>query len=310
MHRSAILGIGLAISALAGSALAQTPETRAGVMPPNPKAPLAAIPLRDGAYWMSGGISNSGFVIGDKGVIVIDAQTFVPAAKGVLAEIAKLTPKPVDTVILTHSDPDHINGLPAFPRGLAIIAHPNTKAVIEAVIADPKSNGLTPPAEIKDYVPTHTVRTTEHITVDGVRLVLIHTAAAHTDGDLIVFLPKQKVVYAGDLLTPAVGPYPGIHLNKQGSALGWVASIKAMLALDADIFVSGHGDPLTRVEVLAGLHAAEQRRAEIAALVARKMSLVDIKAALHDAPLAGPAARFPTFIETTYQELTSGGERG
>ena len=286
------------MAVVASPALAQMP------------AASAARQVAPGAYWMSGGISNSGFVIGDKGVIVIDAQTFVPAAKGVLAEIAKLTPKPVDTVILTHSDPDHINGLPAFPRGLAIIAHPNTKAVIEAVIADPKSNGLTPPAEIKDYVPTHTVRTTEHITVDGVRLVLIHTAAAHTDGDLIVFLPKQKVVYAGDLLTPAVGPYPGIHLDKQGSSLGWVASIKAMLALDADVFVSGHGDPLTRAEVLARLQTAERRRAEIAALVARKMSLVDIKAALHDAPLAGPAARFPTFIETTYQELTSGGERG
>lgn len=287
------------LAAIASPALAQAPA--AGLTPA--AAPGARI-VAPGAYWISGGISNSGFIIGDKGVIVIDAQTFVPAAKGVLAEIAKLTPKPVDTVILTHSDPDHINGLPAFPRGITIIAHENTKAVVEGVIADPKSNGLAPTPEIKDYVPTHTVRSRERVTLDGVRLVLIHTAPAHTDGDLIVYLPRQKVVYAGDLLTPAVGPYPGIHLNKQGSSLGWFAAIKAMLALDANVFVSGHGDPLTRADVQARLQTAERRRAEIAALVAKNMSLAAIKAALHDEPLAGPAARFPTFIETTYQELT------
>ena len=281
--------------AMAGPVAAQIPAS----LP----APSPAKAVAPGAYWMSGGISNSGFVIGDKGVIVIDAQTFVPAAKGVLAEIAKLTPKPVSTVILTHSDPDHINGLPAFPRGLVIIAHPNTKTVIEGVIVDPKSNGLPPPTEIKDYVPTRLVRTTERVTIDGVRLVLIHTGPAHTDDDLIVYLPRQKVVYAGDLLAPDIGPYPGIHLNKHGSSLGWMASVRAMLALDADVFVSGHGDPLTRAEVRVRLQAAERRRAEIVALVARAKSLAEIKAALHDKPLAGPAARFPTFIETTYQEL-------
>ncbi len=288
---------------LAGSpALAQPPVPAAA--PASATAP-AARSVAPGVYWFPGAINNSGFVIGDKGVIAIDAQIFVPATRAEVAEIARLTSNPINVVILTHSDPDHINGLPAFPRGIEIIAQENAKAEIEGVIADPKSNGLPPPAEIRDYAPTHTVGRRESLTRDGVRLVLIHTAPAHTDGDLIVYLPRYKVAFAGDLLTPAIGPYPGIHLNKHGSSLGWIASVRAMLALDADTFISGHGDPVTRAQVQARLAAAEQRRAEIAAMVAKSMSLAQIKLALHDAPLPGPAARFPTFIETTYQELTT-----
>lgn len=270
-----------------------------------PGAPLTVTQLAPGDYLVSGGISNAGFIVGDDGVIAIDAEIFVPLAKAELAEIAKLTPKPVNAMILTHSDPDHINGLPAFPQGMTIIAQANAVAEIQGAIADPTSNGLPPPAEIRDYAPTHSVQSREELTLDGVRLILIHTAPAHTDGDLIIFVPKSRLVYAGDLLTPAIGPYPGIHLNKHGSSLGWMASVRAMLALDADVFVSGHGEPLHRADVKARLQAAEQRRAEIVTMVGKGMTLAEIKLALHDAPLPGPAARFPTFIETTYQELTA-----
>ena len=204
-------------------AFAQPGPMSAGVAP-------AAKQVAPGVYWVPGAISNSGFIIGDRGVVAIDAQIFIPATRAEVAEIASLTPNPINAVILTHSDPDHINGLPAFPRGIEVIAQENAKLEIEGAIADPKSNGMPPPAEIRDYVPTHTVRRSESLTLDGVRLVLIHTAPAHTDGDLVVYLPRYKVVFAGDLLTPAIGLYPGIHLNKHGSSLGWIASVRAMLA--------------------------------------------------------------------------------
>ncbi len=275
--------------------------------PPMPVQTLAVMPLSGGAYWVSGGISNTGFIIGTSGVIVIDAQTFLPAARTVLADIARLTPKPVNAIILTHSDPDHINGLPAFPRGIEIIAQDNAKRDIERVITDPRSNGLPPAPEIKDYVPTHTVGASEQLTLDGVLLSLIHTGPAHTDGDLIVYVPAQKLVYAGDLLAPAVGPYPGIHLAKNGSSLGWIRSIEAMLALDADRFVTGHGGVMTRAEVEDRLHVGERRRAEIKAMVDRHMTLTEVQTALHDARLPGLASRFPTFVETTYAELTGDG---
>ncbi len=285
------------------SALAQ-PESR-GAGTPSPDVTLSITALPGHAYWVGGGIANTGFVIGDKGVIAIDAQYFAVTAKNELGEIAKITPKPVNAIILTHSDPDHVNGLPAFPRGAEIIAQENAKAEIIAALADPHPAFTKPPAELKDYLPTRTVKLRKELMLDGVRLILIHTGPAHTDGDLVIFLPVQKIVFAGDLLAPAVGPYPGIHLEKHGASLGWIQSVKAMLALDANIFISGHGPSLSHAEVAARLATAEARRAEIERLVNEHMSLEQVKTTLHDAPLTGTAARFPTFTETTYQELTA-----
>src|ERR1051326_5506842 len=90
-------------------------------------APLNMMPLRGGAYWMSGGAGgNTGFIIGANGVIVIDAKMTADSAKGMLAEIGKVTPKPVTHVILTHSDADHVNGLAGFPKGLVIRSEEHT----------------------------------------------------------------------------------------------------------------------------------------------------------------------------------------
>lgn len=266
---------------------------------------LSVMPLKGGAYWVTGGISNTGFVVGTTGVVVIDAQMFVPVAKKEMAQIAMITSKPVNVIILTHSDPDHINGLPAFPRGVEIIAQVNAKAEIQQAVIDPSSNGFPPPPEIKDYVPSRTVRDTESMVLDGVSVVLIHAAPAHTDGDLAIFLPEQKVVFAGDLLTPEIGLYPGIHLDKHGSSMGWFQSIMAILALDANIYIPGHGQPLTKEAVMNRLTVAEERRAQIKTLFDQGKTLDQIKASVKDVPLPGTASRFPTFVETTYQELNA-----
>jgi glyoxylase-like metal-dependent hydrolase (beta-lactamase superfamily II) len=266
---------------------------------------LSVNPLRGGVYWISGGLSNTGFVIGNNGVIVIDVQMFMPVARRQLADIAKLTSKPVNEIILTHSDPDHINGLPAYPRGIEIIAQEHAAAEMRRVVEDPSSNGFPPPPEIKDYMPTHTVQSREDLILDGVPVVLLHTAPAHTDGDLAIYLPSQKIVFAGDLLTPAVGEYPGIHLEKQGSSRGWFESMKVILALDADVYVPGHGKLLSKDILVSRLKRSEQRWAEIKVLFDQGKTLSEIKATLHDTPLKGIASRFPTFIETTYREFSA-----
>ena len=265
---------------------------------------LKIMPLRGGVYWVSGGIANTGFIVGDNGVIVIDPQMFMPTARKELTDLAKITSKPVNAIILTHSDPDHINGLPAYPRNIPIIAQENAKTEIEHVVADPRSNGFPPPPEIRDYVPTHTVGNQESLVLDGVPITLLHTGPAHTDGDLVIFLPSQKIVFAGDLITPAIGPYPGIHMDKHGSSLGWIEFMKAILALDADIYVSGHGELLSKATLQERLKASEERRAQIKTLFNQGKTLSQIKTLLHDVPLRGAASQFPTFVATTYQELT------
>jgi len=263
-------------------------------------APLVVKPLNGGVYYAAGGDGgNSGIIIGKDGVIVVDAKTTAASAKEVLAEIAKLSPKPVTTVILSHSDADHVNGLAGFPKGLTIIAQETCKKEMEDSLNGPQ------PAP-RDYLPTKTVKMKELTTIDGVRLELLHWAPAHTGGDLITYLPEQKIVFAGDILIQQM-PFTLIHAEKGGTSAGWVETVKGMLALNADSYVPGHGDTMTKADVQKRLAAVEKRRADIKMLVAQGKSLDEIKKALNDTekPIVLPnGITFPTFTEVVYKEDT------
>jgi cyclase len=265
-----------------------------------PDQPLTVKKLEDNIYVAEGGGGNSGIIIGDHGVVVIDAKTTPAAGEQVVDEVAKLTDKPITTVILTHSDADHVNGLAAFPKGLTIIAHKNDMMELEQALS---AGGRGAPP--KDYLPTQVVtKMRESQTIDGVDMQLIHIAPAHTSGDLAVYLPAEGIVFTGDLVATTL-PDPLIHLQKHGSSEGWIKFVSALADLDADTYVPGHGEPQTKAQVQTRLDNAEQKRAKIASLVEDGKSLDEIKSALGETA-AAPAGglRFPTFTETTYQELT------
>ena len=267
-------------------------------------APFDTRMLTKGVYWVNGGGGNSGFIIGHKGVIVIDAKTTADGGKQLLDEIKKITPLPVTAVILTHSDGDHVNGLAAFPDGLTIIAHENNKKEQEAAL---KAGGRgAPPA---NRLPNKLiVKEKESFKVDGIPFQFYNWGPAHTSGDLVVFVPAEKILFAGDLLTE--NSYPLIHMDKNGSSDGWIESVKGMIAFDADTYVTGHGKIQTKADVQKQLSDAEARKAMIKKMVAEGKSLQDIKDALGEKPQP-PAAPgdghplYPTFTETTYQELTA-----
>src|SRR5215813_13770287 len=101
-----------------------------------PAATLTMKQLKPNVWVGLGGSGgNSTIIVGQTGVIVVDAKQTEAGAKDLLAEIAKITPKPVKMVILTHSDGDHVNGLVAYPMGIEIIAHENNKKELQAAIA-------------------------------------------------------------------------------------------------------------------------------------------------------------------------------
>src|SRR5882757_3706754 len=131
--------IALVVTGLAAPLMAQQP-------PP----PITMKQLKPNVWVGLGGSGgNSTIIVGQTGVIVVDAKQTEAGAKDLLAEIAKITPKPVKTVILTHSDGDHVNGLVAYPVGIQIIAHENNKKELEAAI-DSGARGAPP----KDRMPT------------------------------------------------------------------------------------------------------------------------------------------------------------
>lgn len=267
-------------------------------------APFTVHQLKPNVYWVEGGGGNSGIIVGDKGVIVVDAKTTAAGGKELLDDVAKITPKPVTAVILTHSDGDHVNGLASFPAGIRIIAHENNKKEQEAALA--AGGRGAPPA---DHLPTQLIsKNKETLKIDGVKLEVLHWAPAHTSGDLVVYLPDQKIVFTGDIIAMIL-PDPLIHLEKNGSSEGWITTTKGIVGLNADQFVPGHGDVQTKAVIQKRLAEAEAKRAKIKDLVAQGMSLDEIKAAVGDPPPAqgrggrgGPG--FASFTEVVYRELT------
>jgi glyoxylase-like metal-dependent hydrolase (beta-lactamase superfamily II) len=298
MHTRKGLSLGF-VTAAAGIALATLGSAQA----PAP-GPFMVHQLKPDVYWVEGGGGNSGVIVGDKGVIVVDAKTTPEGGKELLEDIAKITPKPVTTVILTHSDGDHVNGLASFPAGITIIAHENNKKEQEAALA--AGGRGAPPA---DHLPTQVVaKNKENLKIDGVKLELLHWAPAHTSGDLVIYLPGQKIGFTGDIIA-SQRPDPLIHLEKNGSSEGWITTTKGIAALDSDQFVPGHGDVQTKADIEKRLSNTEAKRAKIKELVAQGKSLEEIKVAVGDppaAPAGGPGGRgpgFASFTEVVYKEL-------
>jgi cyclase len=269
-----------------------------------PPAPFMTHQLTQNVYWVEGGGGNSGVIIGDKGVIVVDAKTTAAGGKELLESIAKITPKPVTTVILTHSDGDHVNGLASFPEGITIIAQENNKKEQEAALA--AGGRGAPPA---GHLPTRVVtKNKENDKIDGVKVELLHWAPAHTSGDLVVYFPDQKIVFTGDIIATQL-PDPLIHLEKHGSSEGWITTTKGIVALKAEQFVPGHGDVQTKAAIEKRLSDTEAKRAKIKDLVAQGKSLDEIRAAVGDPPpnagRGGRGPNFASFTEVVYKELTA-----
>jgi glyoxylase-like metal-dependent hydrolase (beta-lactamase superfamily II) len=134
-----------------------------------------------------------------------------------------------------------------------------------------------------------------------------------------VYLPAEKIVSTGDIVvTNRADDNPNIHAEKNGSTEGWLASVQGMIGLNAETYVTGHGDVATRADLERKLAATTERRLKIAAMVKEGKTLDEIKAALPDAPAPGAVARgagtpagggrggtpAKTFVETAYAELT------
>jgi len=258
---------------------------------------------------MNGGAAvNVGVLVGKDGVIVIDARTSAAAGKAIVGQIATVTQLPVTTAILTDSDLDHSYGLAGFPKGLTIIAHQNAGKELEATV------GTGSPAP---QLATKTIDKRETLSINGVRMELLHYGPAHTAGDLMVYLPEQKIVFTGDmisnsccgnarselLLTMIKGPKSGS--NQGGSAEGWIETMKKLLALNADTYIPGHGPLQTKADVQARLTRVEDRQTRIKKLAAEGKSLDEIKVALNDtAKPAYDVAQFPDLTTVMYNELT------
>jgi cyclase len=269
---TALLLLGFSL-ALGGAASAEAPAPLPFVLKQVGPGVYAAI---DGPQHKAG--SNAGFVIGDDGVLVVDAFFNLDSARALVAEIHRITPKPIRYVVNTHYHLDHTGGDQALrDAGATIIAHKNVRGWVRTYNVNLLGAQITPEfrAQIA-ALPLPDLVTDTHLTVWlGSRKVVVQTVLGHTGGDLTVYVPDAKVLFTGDLLWRKISP----NLI-DGSVKEWAAT-------DADfahmpdaahiIYVPGHGD-------VADVKDVEDLRAYLLDL--RRLVAEGRKAGLRDAALA------------------------
>jgi glyoxylase-like metal-dependent hydrolase (beta-lactamase superfamily II) len=192
-------------------------------------------------------ISNAGFVITPAGVVVIDALGSPALAQRLLSEIRKLTPQPVTHVVLTHYHADHIYGLQVFKAaGAKVIAHRGARDYLASDTArlrlEASRSELAPwiDAGTQLVEPDEWLDGPRDLVVGGVTLRMLPAGPAHTPEDLLVWLPAEKVLFAGDLAFRGRIPFVG-----QADSRRWIGALDQILGLGAGVVVPGHG-PLTR----------------------------------------------------------------
>lgn len=187
--------------------------------------------VKDNLFVLRGGGGNTAVFVTANGVTVVDAKN--PGwGTPILQKIKELTPKPVTTLINTHTHGDHVSGNVEFPASVEVIAHANTKANMEKmpIFKEHNGNGL---AE-----KTFTDRMTIGSGAD--RIDLYYFGPGHTNGDAWVVFPAHRIVHSGDIF--AGKSLPLIDVANGGSQLQIPDTLlKAYNGIkNVDTIINGH----------------------------------------------------------------------
>lgn len=224
-------------------------------------------------------VGNSTVIVNADDVILVDDHVSPAAAWVLLEEIKTLTNKPVRTVINTHFHYDHAHGNQIFGPAVAIIGHeftremllggksaqmplyknyvtglPNQLTTLKQRLAmetDPAAktrletqlrtaeNNAASQAEFKSTPPNVTLRTNMTLYRGDREIQIRFLGRAHTAGDVVVYLPKEKLVITGDMLTSTLSNMSDAFVDE------WVTTLEELKKLDFTTVVPGHGDAFT-----------------------------------------------------------------
>ena len=157
------------------------------------------------------------FVVGGDGVLIADGQGSPAATQKLLEAIAKVTPKPVKWYIVGSDHGDHTAGNSVLPKDITYVVTKASKAAM-------KSDA---PAMTSD---------TQTINIGGIEVQAIYAGRAHTGGDLLVYLPKQKILFMSEVYLNRVFP-----AMRSAFPTEWVSVIDKALKMDVDLYIPGHG---------------------------------------------------------------------
>lgn len=236
---------------------------------------VSLLKLADNLYEIRGGRgANGGLFIGDDGVMVIDSKMDRESVDQTLAEIRKLTDKPIRFLVNTHSDGDHVNGNPYFPESVTIVAHENCREEFLLPGRDGSpSIWLTP--DLMPYMPQVTFNDRLDLYLGRDKVELWYFGIGHTSGDIVVYFPERKVAFIGDQIF--MNRVPLIHLHKGGNSHSSVGYLEKMLdTLDAEKFSSGHSDMVGREGISGYINEMKVRQSAVAAMIEKNYSLEQV----------------------------------
>ena len=218
----------------------------------------------DGSWFLN----NTGFLVGQRGVVSIDTTSTERRTRAYLEAIQRVTQQPVRTLINTHHHGDHTHGNCLLPLA-TIVGHPRCREEILKT-RFPPPRGVWSEVEWGDLHPEPPFLTFEDrvtLWVDELRVELHAVPTpAHTTNDIVAWIPERSVLFTGDLLF--VGGTPFVPMGSVSGSLGaldWLRSFKART------LVPGHGpvsDPRAIDEVEAYLRFVQDtaRRGKMAGL--------------------------------------------
>jgi len=194
---------------------------------------------------------NSTIIIGDKGVVLVEPGGTDEVGRYVKQMVGKISQKPVTHVFNTHSHGDHYLGNIAFPEATIISSEQCRDIVIETgeewvgfmenMVGRKFPN--TRPVTASVVYPANSKT---NVTLNGVDMLIWIPPGSHTAGDLMIYLPVERVLVAGDILVNGVVP-----TFQDGSISNWLVVLKEIEQSDTRTFVPGHGPLMTRNQVTA-----------------------------------------------------------
>jgi glyoxylase-like metal-dependent hydrolase (beta-lactamase superfamily II) len=189
-------------------------------------------------------ISNAGFVVTPAGVVVVDALGSPILAQKLITEIKKVTNQKVVAVIVSHYHADHIYGLQEFQKiGAKIYAQGEGKNYLSSETA--KQRLIASRMDFAPWVNANTKLTSADVWIDqniklsigGVDFLISRVGPAHAPEDLLVYVPSEKVLFAGDLVFRGRIPFVGNADSK-----GWLMGLDEIEKLNPNIVIPGHGN--------------------------------------------------------------------
>ena len=205
--------------------------------------------LRANLFMLKGGGGNTAVFIGTTGVVVVDTK-LPDWGRPVLEAIRNLTPKPITTIINTHTHGDHVSGNVEFPATVEVIVHENTAANMQEMRASTQTAPSGQPPNIFKAnngrgMPKKTFKDRMTIGTDADRIDLYYFGRGHTNGDAWVVFPALRAMHAGDIFSGQ--NIPGLDAVNGGSGLAIADSLTkaADTVKNIDTIITGHSRTMT-----------------------------------------------------------------